>query len=134
MPTLDCMYLKIYFLFARSLQWSEGIICRGFKGNVKYSPPEILKARYVRLWILVKVSRYDKTITSYPYSPKTDTYGFGLILWELVSLDPLFPHIKGKEELTGFVLEGKRPEMLNTWPPSLRELLSQCWHMDPKVR
>jgi hypothetical protein len=68
-------------------------VCRGFKGNVKYSPPEILRARYLNIIFFVN-ARYDKSVSSYPYSTKTDAYGFGLILWELVSLEPLFPHIK----------------------------------------
>eukprot|EP01125_Pyxidicula_operculata_P014413 TRINITY_DN4795_c0_g1_i5.p1 TRINITY_DN4795_c0_g1~~TRINITY_DN4795_c0_g1_i5.p1 ORF type:complete len:537 (-),score=76.51 TRINITY_DN4795_c0_g1_i5:14-1624(-) len=68
--------------FGLSLQYKEGIVCRGFKGNVKYSPPEILKARY------------DKNITVYPYNEKTDVYGYALMLWELITLEPVFPNIK----------------------------------------
>lgn len=108
--------------FGLSLQYKDGIVCRGFKGNVKYSPPEILRARY------------DRSITVYPYSEKTDVYGFGLMLWELMTVDQLFPHIKGKEDLTKHVLDGMRPELKKHWPTSLTELLAACWSEDPKTR
>ena len=39
-------------------------------------------------------ARYDKSISVYPYSEKTDVYSYGLMLWELLSLKPLFPNIK----------------------------------------
>ena len=41
--------------FGLSLHWYEGIVCHHFKGNVKYSSPEILRARA------------DKNITIYAY-------------------------------------------------------------------
>jgi serine/threonine protein kinase len=108
--------------FGLSLHLTKDLVCRGFKGNVKYSPPEILRARY------------DKTISIYPYSEKTDVYSFGLMLWELVSLKQLFPTIKGKEELTRHVLAGFRPPLEPDWPVSLQELLALCWHQDPDKR
>lgn len=108
--------------FGLSLQDKDGVVCRGFKGNVKYSPPEILRARY------------DKNITVYPYSEKTDVYGYGLMMWEILTLEALFPHIKGKEELTKHVLAGQRPGLRKSWPASLKELLSLSWHEDPKKR
>jgi len=108
--------------FGLSLHLTKDLVCRGFKGNVKYSPPEILRARY------------DKSISVYPYSEKTDVYSFGLMLWELISLQPLFPTIKGKEELTQYVLAGYRPPIDPEWPESLKELLQLCWHQDPDKR
>lgn len=108
--------------FGLSLDLSKEEICRGFKGNVKYSPPEILRARY------------DKSITIYPYSEKTDVYSYGLMLWELLSLKPLFPNIKGKEDLTKYVLAGHRPAPTSSWPDSVKELLANCWHESPAKR
>lgn len=39
----------------------------------------------------------DKKISNFHYSEKTDMYAYGLMMWEIVGLDPLFPDIKGKE-------------------------------------
>uniref|UniRef100_A0A6B2L2T9 Protein kinase domain-containing protein n=1 Tax=Arcella intermedia TaxID=1963864 RepID=A0A6B2L2T9_9EUKA len=108
--------------FGLSLDYKEEVVCRCFKGNVKYSPPEILQARY------------SKHSVIYPYSEKTDVYGFGLILWELLALEPLFPNVKGKEDLTKHVIEGQRPEIKPHWPASVKNLLTMCWNDDAKKR
>jgi hypothetical protein len=50
------------------------------------------------------------------------------MLWELLSLKPLFPNIKGKEDLTKHVLAGHRPAPLASWPDSVKDLLNACWH------
>lgn len=108
--------------FGLSLDLRKEEVCRGFKGNVKYSPPEILRARY------------DKSIPIYPYSEKTDVYSYALMFWELLALKPLFPNIEGKEELTKHVLEGHRPTLVPSWPDSVKELLNFAWHENPTKR
>jgi len=108
--------------FGLSLHWHPGIVCHHFKGNVKYSAPEILRARS------------DKNITVYSYGPQTDVYSFGLMLWELVTCMPLFPGVKGKQNITDHVLFGNRPEIYEEWPKSLKTLLQLSWHVDPVRR
>mmetsp|Transcript_12616 Transcript_12616/g.14037 ORF Transcript_12616/g.14037 Transcript_12616/m.14037 type:complete len:733 (+) Transcript_12616:25-2223(+) len=108
--------------FGLSLHLKPDTVCRGFKGNVKYSPPEILRARY------------DSTISVFDYCDKTDVYSFGLMLWELMTLQPLFPSIKGKEELTKHILSGHRPALFPLWPQTLKDLLVNCWHQDANKR
>lgn len=108
--------------FGLSLHWTPNVICHHFKGNVKYSAPEILRARS------------DKNITVYHYGPQTDVYSFGLMLWELVTCMPLFPGVKGKQNITTHVLAGNRPEIYDEWPKSLKTLLLLCWHEDPSRR
>lgn len=71
---------------------------------------------------------------TYPYGPQTDVYSFALILWELVTNEPLFEGIRGKEEITEFVCEGNRPDLVPGWPRSLTGLLQRCWHQDPNQR
>lgn len=115
--------------FGLSLQLEDGVEINRFGGNVKYSAPEILKARY------------DDSIMSYPYCEQTDVYSFGLMLWELITLKPLFvrpKEYKGKKGLAKYVLEGHRPALEKHWPESLQKLLSDCWHevqsMRPRFR
>lgn len=111
--------------FGLSLQLKEGQIVDRFGGNVKYSAPEILRARY------------NETQCEYAYSEKTDVYSFGLMLWELISLKPLFVRPKGyagKKGLAKYVLDGHRPPLDKPWVPSMKKLLTDCWHEDPNQR
>eukprot|EP01129_Flabellula_baltica_P006020 TRINITY_DN2218_c0_g1_i1.p1 TRINITY_DN2218_c0_g1~~TRINITY_DN2218_c0_g1_i1.p1 ORF type:complete len:795 (+),score=145.22 TRINITY_DN2218_c0_g1_i1:40-2424(+) len=110
--------------FGLSIQLDGSEITR-FGGNVKYSAPEILRARY------------NESITVYPYCEKTDVYSFGLMLWEILTLKPVYVRpkdYKGKKGLAIYVLEGNRPEMQINWPQSLCDLLTSCWHENPDTR
>src|SRR5690606_37928796 len=55
-------------------------------------------------------------------------------LWELVTVLPLFPGVKGKQNITQHVLAGNRPEIYDEWPKSLKTLLALCWHEDANRR
>jgi serine/threonine protein kinase len=114
--------------FGLSLFWFEGIKCDKFKGNVKYSAPEILAVKSQR-------ERGNKPVY-FPYGPYTDVYAFSLILWQLVSSAPLFGEadLKTKEAITQYVCSGKRPCLDTDWPFSLRNMLQECWKSDYKNR
>ena len=105
-----------------ALIYFDGVQCPTFKGNLKYSAPEILAARV------------DKHTVRYPYCPQTDTYAFALILWELVTRQPLFEGINGKDEIVRFVCAGQRPALVPGWPLSLQNLLSAAWHDNASKR
>lgn len=112
--------------FGLSLQIKKGEIVDRFGGNIKYSAPEILRMRY-----------NESEDVEYHYSEKTDVYSFGLILWELMSLKPLFTRPKqyaGKRGLATFVLEGNQPPLDKSWCNSLKNLLMCCWHTSPQKR
>eukprot|EP01130_Rhizamoeba_saxonica_P013786 TRINITY_DN5920_c0_g1_i1.p1 TRINITY_DN5920_c0_g1~~TRINITY_DN5920_c0_g1_i1.p1 ORF type:complete len:526 (-),score=106.59 TRINITY_DN5920_c0_g1_i1:27-1604(-) len=111
--------------FGLSLQLEKGMEIHRFGGNVKYSAPEILRARY------------DDSITIYPYGEVSDVYSFGLMFWELLTLKPLFlrpREYKGKKGLAKYVLEGNRPEIQKNWPERVVNILSSTWHEDPSIR
>eukprot|EP01121_Diplochlamys_sp_Union-15-3_P018905 TRINITY_DN6992_c0_g1_i2.p1 TRINITY_DN6992_c0_g1~~TRINITY_DN6992_c0_g1_i2.p1 ORF type:complete len:402 (+),score=51.81 TRINITY_DN6992_c0_g1_i2:162-1208(+) len=110
--------------FGLSLRLEQGMKVRGFGGNVKYSPPEILRARI------------DETISEYPYCEKTDVYGFGYLLYEIITLEPLFPeNINGREQILKYVLEGGRPRIEpGRWPQSFVKLVTSCWDKDQQTR
>lgn len=103
-------------------------VSRHFKGNVKYSAPEILQLR------ALKTSHRGHQ--TYQYSPATDVYAFALILWEILTpQQKLFGHIKsGRTGITEFVVSGGRPRLVQGWPASLCTLLQRCWHADPQRR
>lgn len=101
--------------FGLSLFYDTETVCRSFKGNVKYSAPEILQARFT------------KSVNVYAYGPKTDIYAYGLMLWEIVSQEDLFPDIKSKDALATYVIDGNRPPLLQHWPQSFVKLLCSLW-------
>ena len=106
-----------------ALIYFDGVQCHSFKGNLKYSAPEILRVR-------ARKSHHKR----YPYGPQTDVYSFALILWELVTREPLFQGIQGQKEITTFVSEGKRPPLVSGWPMSLQDMLTSCWNDNPSRR
>ncbi len=112
--------------YGLSLFWSPDCVCLRFKGNVKYSAPEVLAVR--------AQSDKKKAPLRYTYGPATDVFSSALILWELVTNEPLFEGIKGKQEITDFVCAGNRPELRPGWPRSLTTLLERMWHPDPSQR
>eukprot|EP01098_Paradermamoeba_levis_P004571 TRINITY_DN1957_c0_g1_i1.p1 TRINITY_DN1957_c0_g1~~TRINITY_DN1957_c0_g1_i1.p1 ORF type:complete len:428 (-),score=81.02 TRINITY_DN1957_c0_g1_i1:122-1405(-) len=119
-----CVKLSVFGL---SVQYKDrngqDIIINHFGGNIKYSPPEILRARK------------EKKNSIFPYGEKTDVYSFGLLLFEIVTLKALFPEeIKGNKAISQFIMAGKRPEIHVDCPQSLRDLLTRCWHNDPAIR
>lgn len=107
--------------FGLSLCWQPDMICHHFKGNVKYSPPEIMAAKQQHTGI-------------YPYNPACDVYAFGLMAWEIFTLGKLFPEAKGKKNVMKHVIDGSRPPLDKNWPKAWRSLLKSCWHQDSRKR
>jgi len=63
-----------------------------------------------------------------PYSKGSDIYGFGIILWELLTRKEPFYDIKKNDEIVNFVIQGGRPTMPNDLPSSsFAALMSRCW-------
>ena len=98
----------------------EGDLTRdrvGANGTTLYMAPEVLLMR--------------------PFGTPADMYSFGLILYELVTENELFPE---HSELAPFVravaVQGERPplEPLAGLPQSLRELITDCWDSAPEKR
>jgi RIO-like serine/threonine protein kinase len=72
-------------------------------------------------------------ISSPSYDFKVDVYSFGLVLWELLTGEILYPGMR-PAQVTEFVLNGKRPELPPETPLGLATLIRGCWHADPKTR
>eukprot|EP00028_Trichosphaerium_sp_Am-I-7-wt_P012674 CAMPEP_0168518466 /NCGR_PEP_ID=MMETSP0405-20121227/6728_1 /TAXON_ID=498012 /ORGANISM="Trichosphaerium sp, Strain Am-I-7 wt" /LENGTH=901 /DNA_ID=CAMNT_0008538801 /DNA_START=84 /DNA_END=2789 /DNA_ORIENTATION=+ len=104
--------------FGLSLRLTPGAVVTGFGGNLKYSAPEILRAR-----------ESDGTMV-YPYSEKSDIYSYSLLLWELVAGTPVFPRElrdPPNTPIQDWVLTGHRPPLQNDWPDSLKALFKAMW-------
>uniref|UniRef100_A0A6B2L3R2 Protein kinase domain-containing protein n=1 Tax=Arcella intermedia TaxID=1963864 RepID=A0A6B2L3R2_9EUKA len=101
---------------------------RNFRGNVKYSAPELLRERALR----------DFGSRVFPYGQHTDVYSFGLLWYEILTrLSPFKDkpeEYKGREGQAKYTLEGHRPKPPSKWPKELRLLMRSCWDETPSQR
>eukprot|EP00026_Physarum_polycephalum_P003213 Phypoly_transcript_03223.p1 GENE.Phypoly_transcript_03223~~Phypoly_transcript_03223.p1 ORF type:complete len:636 (-),score=101.66 Phypoly_transcript_03223:501-2408(-) len=83
--------------------------------DITIQAPEVLKSRPTR------------------YTEKSDIYSFGLLLWEIVTGQPLFENMEPKK-IAAEVLKGVRPKIPPSCPEPLSGLMSRCWDEDPQLR
>ncbi|ONK57881.1 uncharacterized protein A4U43_C09F5160 [Asparagus officinalis] len=71
------------------------------------------------------------------FDKKVDSFSFGLILFEMIEGAPAF-HPKAPEEAAKLIcLEGLRPPLKKhskSSIPDLKELIEECWNINPAVR
>lgn len=69
------------------------------------------------------------------YGMESDSYSFGILLWEICTLSKPFPHITSSKEFARAVfVGGERPAIKDHWPTALRNLIGGCWSSAPSVR
>ena len=69
------------------------------------------------------------------YSFPVDVYSFGVLLWEICSLERPFARIKSPEDFRRVVFEGgARPKLAKRWPPVLKGIIGRCWCSKPGKR
>lgn len=55
---------------------------------------------------------------------KADIYSFGLVMWEIITGNPLFPHHDNYNTFKkAIVLDNERPPIPDTIHPALRKLM-----------
>lgn len=65
------------------------------------------------------------------YSFPVDVYSYGLVMWELLTREQPFSHIKQMFQIPIKVMEGERPPLPKNCPKEWRKLISKCWDDDP---
>lgn len=87
----------------------------GFTGTRRYMAPEVFQC--------------------IPYGKPADVYSFGLILWEIMSLERAFQD-ETVDSLSEKVYGKKnfRPKVKSKWPRTFKHLICKCWLADPSIR
>lgn len=88
---------------------------RGPKGTALYMAPEVM--------------RQEK------FNEKADVYSYGLILWELLTGEELFPQYEDLDPFyQAICFDHERPVPPPDTPRSLDQLMRKCWDPDPIAR
>jgi serine/threonine protein kinase len=61
------------------------------------------------------------------YNEKADVYSFGILLWEMVSLQRPFEYHTPKTMQSEVIMGTERPSLQASWPLSFQSLLRKCW-------
>ena len=70
-----------------------------------------------------------------PYDETVDIFSLGIVLWQLVALERLYPGVSSTQMLEADVMaKGLRPKVDKDWPDSLKRMLSNMWSEDPEDR
>lgn len=68
------------------------------------------------------------------YNNAIDVYSFSLMLYEMVTKQPVFPRNIQPAPLMRRVLDGTRADIPESVCPEVREIISRCWSVDPGQR
>ena len=101
----------------------------------------ILVILILSLWIAsiyFAIKRYNNIIIQValqkPYSEKVDVYSFGVLLWQMITLQKPYSYNNTNVIFGRVVLNGERPVISSNFPKYINELLTQCWDRDSNNR
>lgn len=93
---------------------SEFYELSGNTGSLRYMAPEVALAE--------------------PYNLTADVYSFGLLLWQVCSLDLPYDGMSRSDHSLYVVKGNERPDLDPTWSTPLRILMKRAWEPDPCLR
>lgn len=71
--------------------------------------------------------------TKIEYSPASDVYAFGFIVYEIITIEEPFKNCD-MFEIRSKVLKGDRPNIDSSITDSYRDLFERCWSQEPEDR
>lgn len=86
----------------------------GNTGSLRYMAPEVARSE--------------------PYNLSADVYSFGLLLWQVCSLDLPYDGMNRQDHAELVVHGNERPQLDSSWSTPLRILMKRAWEPDPLVR
>jgi serine/threonine protein kinase len=84
-------------------------------GTVRYAAPELFK---------------DETLRT----EKVDVFSFGLIVYEILTGDAVFPASLTPFEVIRQLLRGERPTIPDSCGPFMKSVITECWSQRPENR
>ena len=73
--------------------------------------------------------------SSQGYGLSADTYSFGILTWQVLSLKKPFQYLRTSEKFEQRVYkQGIRPQMEDDWDQDLKDLISDCWAHEKDAR
>ncbi|PRP86567.1 hypothetical protein PROFUN_05205 [Planoprotostelium fungivorum] len=103
------------FGLSRAIQESEDASqTQSMTGPIKWMSPESLFAKQ--------------------YSSKSDVWSFGVVIWEIVTVEDPFKDLSPVDVAVGVVRDGLRLVVPSDIPPLLDSLMKSCWNQEPTDR
>ena len=77
-----------------------------------------------------------EVVLAKPYNQSCDVFSFGILLWEILSLQPAFNLFSPADFKQKVAIGGFRPSQTssNNISSPLQGLIKSCWHVDPHAR
>jgi hypothetical protein len=69
-----------------------------------------------------------------PSGISVDTYAFGILVWEIMTIKEPFADLMIHEYTEKVIQRQKRPRLDRKTPAELNDLMSACWDHDPYKR
>ena len=69
-----------------------------------------------------------------PYGKASDMYSFGLVAWEILSLEKPFALMNSKDLASQVYEHHQRPKVNRRWPAVLQSVLLRSWYNNPRYR
>jgi serine/threonine protein kinase len=120
------------------LDWDWNVRIADFGHSVSRKFPDSLSMNGEGLWALMPSvdwrylapECYDNQ-----YSPRSDVFAVGLILFELIVGHPAFPkHLRRTAIAKLVIVDEFRPEIPEWVLPEVKKLMTDCWSDDPDDR
>jgi serine/threonine protein kinase len=99
---------------------------------------KVLKHHYLENTKKVGTARYMAPevigLTHPNYETKMDVHSYAMTLFEVLTKDFPFKHHEFEYQILEAILSGERPEIPGRMPEEVKDLLIQCWQIDPCQR